>query len=72
MGVGPDGGFRPVGPSRRPWTSAEPIRRIVRHAFAAAGLSNCNPHSLRKTLATYQHEVCTALEEQSKRKSSLY
>ncbi|WP_439497234.1 site-specific integrase [Bosea sp. (in: a-proteobacteria)] len=63
MRIGADGGFRPAGLSRQGWASAEPIRRIFRQAFAAAGLPYFNPHSLRKTLAAYQHEVCATLEE---------
>lgn len=63
MGIGADGGFRPVGLSRQGWASAEPIRRIFRQAFAAAGLPYYNPHSFRKTLAAYQHEVCATLEQ---------
>lgn len=63
MGIGADGGFRPAGLCRQGWASAEPIRRIFRQAFAAAGLPYYNPHSFRKTLAAYQHEVCTTLEQ---------
>lgn len=63
MGIGPDGGFRPTGLSRQGWSSAEPIRRIFRQAFATAGLPYYNPHSFRKTLVAYQHEVCATLEQ---------
>lgn len=63
MGIGADGGFRPAGLCRQGWASAEPIRRIFRQAFAAAGLPYYNPHSFRKTLAAYQHEVCATLEQ---------
>lgn len=63
IGIGADGGFCPAGLCRQGWASAEPIRRIFRQAFAAAGLPYYNPHSFRKTLAAYQHEVCTTLEQ---------
>ena len=41
------------GLSRKPWSGAQPIRRILAKAFAAAGLPVCNLHLLRKTLALH-------------------
>jgi site-specific recombinase XerC len=51
MAVGVDGGFVAAGLDRRHWSTAEPIRRIFREAFAAAGLPYFNPHSFRDMLA---------------------
>lgn len=50
---GASGGFEVVGLRRSCWSGTGPIRVIFRDAFAAAGLSYSNPHSLRKTLARF-------------------
>lgn len=63
MGVGPDGGFAPVGLERHGWSTAEPVRRIFRAAFAAAGLPYFHPHSLRDTLTQLGERVCRTPEE---------
>lgn len=64
VGVGPDGGFRATGLGRHGWASAEPIRRIFRQAFEAAGQPYANPHSLRKTLALHLYEMNPTVEEE--------
>ena len=51
MDTGPNGGFVAAGLKRQHWGSAEPIRRIFRHAFELAGLPYFKPHSIRDTLA---------------------
>ena len=43
---------------------AEPIRRIFRDAFTAAGLPAFNPHSFRKTLALFADELDLSREEE--------
>ena len=53
MGLGPDGGFVPVGLARRGWTTSDPVREIFRRAFEAAGLPYYNPHSFRDMLVRY-------------------
>lgn len=63
MAVGVDGGFVVAGLDRKPWSTAEPIRRIFREAFAAAGLPYFNPHSFRDMLALLGERICTTPEE---------
>jgi integrase len=63
MGRGEDRGFVAVGLSRAPWRSAEPIRKVFRAAFAAAGLTYANPHSFRNTLAQLGERICRTPEE---------
>lgn len=53
MGLGPDGGFTPIGLARRGWVSSEPVREIFRAAFTAAGLPYFNPHSFRSMLVRH-------------------
>lgn len=63
MSVGPDGGFVAAGLDRRCWSTAEPIRRIFRQAFEAAGLPYFNPHTFRDMLAQLGERVCKTPEE---------
>ncbi|HAY14553.1 MAG TPA: recombinase XerC, partial [Armatimonadetes bacterium] len=60
--VGEDGRFEPSGLEREHWSSASPIRRIFREAFAAAGLPYFNPHSLRSTLVQLGEKLCQTPE----------
>ncbi|MFT5042014.1 MAG: integrase/recombinase XerD [Hyphomicrobiaceae bacterium] len=46
-----------------PIRTAEPIRRIFREAFPAAGLVYFNPHSLRNTLVQLGETRCRTPEE---------
>ena len=62
VGRGPQGGFQATGLVREHWSSAEPIRRIFRRAFAASGLQYFNPHSFRSTLAQLGERLCTSPE----------
>jgi integrase len=63
MGQGSDRTFRPLGLSREPWRTAEPIRQIFRSAFSAAGLPYAKPHSFRDTLARLGERLCRTPEE---------
>lgn len=62
VGLGAEGGFRPVGLSREHWSGAGPIRRIFRDAFEAADLPYFNPHSFRDTLVQLGERICTTPE----------
>ncbi len=48
--LGEAGEFAATGLDRAYWSSAQPIRRIFRERFEAAGLPYFHPHSIRKTL----------------------
>lgn len=63
IGLDSDKQFAPIGLSRAHWKNADPIRRIFREAFEAAGLPYFNPHSLRKTLALLGETRCRSPEE---------
>lgn len=52
-GLGPNGGFVPMGLARHCWSSSQRAREIFRRAFAAAGLPYFNPHSFRDMLVRY-------------------
>jgi integrase/recombinase XerD len=55
--------FEAIGFDKRHWSTAKPIRTVVREAFQDAGLPYFNPHSLRKTLARLGEQVCRTPEE---------
>jgi integrase len=55
--------FEARGLQRTGWSNADPIRKIFRRAFAAAGLPYFNPHSFRKTLAQLGQRLCQTAEE---------
>jgi integrase len=55
--------FSAAGIKRSTWTTAEPIRKVFREAFEAAGLPYFNPHSFRKTLARLGEQLCKTPEE---------
>ncbi len=63
VAVGASGGFQASGLKREHWKTAEPIRRIFRQAFEAAGLPYHNPHSFRDTLAQLGERLCKTPEE---------
>jgi len=63
MTVGPTRQFEVSGLERRHWSSASPIRKIFREAFASAGLPYFNPHSFRKTLVQLGLDRCNSAEE---------
>lgn len=62
IGLGPQGGFVPIGLSREGWKSAGPIRQIFKSAFQSAGLPYFNPHSFRNTIAQLGERQCTTAE----------
>lgn len=52
--------FAPEGVLRRPWSNADPVRKIFREAFERAGLPYFHPHSFRKTLTRWvMRQGCT-------------
>jgi site-specific recombinase XerD len=63
IGLGPDGAFAAIGLARTNWRSAEPVRRVFRTAFPAAGLPYFNPHTLRITLARLGQRICQTPEQ---------
>ncbi|MCW3848116.1 tyrosine-type recombinase/integrase [Sphingomonas sp. LB-2] len=63
IGLGPEGGFTAIGLERANWSTSEPVRRIFRSAFEAAGLPYFNPHTVRTTLARLGQQLCRTPEE---------
>ena len=61
--VGTNRLFEASGLDRKHWSSANPIRKVFKTAFAAAGLPYFNPHSFRKTLALLGGQICKSPEE---------
>jgi integrase len=61
--VGENRHFETSGFAHAHWSSAAPIRKIFKDAFAAAGLPYFNPHSFRKTLALLGGRICKSPEE---------
>jgi len=61
--IGRNQQFEASGLDRKHWSSAGPIRKAFKGAFAAAGLCYFNPHSFRKTLALLGGQVCNSPEE---------
>ncbi len=61
--TGEDRRFYASGLKREHWSTASSIREIFREAFGAAGLSNFNPHSFRKTLVALGQKLCQTPEE---------
>jgi integrase len=61
--IGDSRHFVASGLDRKHWSSASPIRKIFKDAFAAAGLPYFNPHSFRKTLALLGGQICKSPEE---------
>ena len=61
--VGDSRHFEASGLDRKPWSSAGPIRKIFKDAFAASSLPYFNPHSFRKTLALLGGQICKSPEE---------
>jgi integrase/recombinase XerD len=57
------GMFEACGLLRQHWSTAAPVRRIFRQAFAAVDLPYFNPHSFRRTLAIEGQRRCRSIEE---------
>ena len=58
-----ENGFEAGGLARHPWKNAAAIRRILKAAFARAGLPYANPHSFRNTLAVLGERLCVTAED---------
>jgi integrase len=63
MGLGADQKLAAVGLARKHWTTAAPVRKIFKDAFAAAGLPYANPHSFRNTLVRLAYQLQLGPEE---------
>ena len=48
--------FAPMGLTKTHWSSAAPMRKIFKDAFAENGMRNYNPHSFRNTLTALAYE----------------
>lgn len=62
VGLGPEGQFVAMGLKRTSWGNADPIRKIFRIGFDAAGLPYFNPHSFRNALVQLGQRVCATPE----------
>ena len=56
-------GFASNGFTRKNWKTTEPVRKIVRLAFEAAGIPNYGPHAFRHMLARHAARHCTSVAE---------
>ena len=54
--------FEADGLERKHWSTASPIRKIFRDAFASAGLPYFNPHLFRDTLSQHGLIICPNIE----------
>jgi len=61
--IGASRQFEAVGLDRKHWSTATPIRTILKDACAAAGLPYFNPHSFRNTLAHLGETICKTPED---------
>ena len=62
-GIGENGGFKAVGLNETGWSSASPVRRIVREAFEGAGVEYFGPHAFRHMLAREATKGGASVEE---------
>lgn len=56
-------GFEASGFTRGHWKSTEPVRKIVRSAFEAAGVPNYGPHAFRHMLARHAAKNASSVAE---------
>ncbi|MEM6933341.1 MAG: tyrosine-type recombinase/integrase [Pseudomonadota bacterium] len=63
IGVGSTGGFAANGLTRRHWSSAAFLRKVVKEAFEVSGMPPYGPHSFRKTLSRLGERLCRTPEE---------
>ncbi|WVX48920.1 Tyrosine recombinase XerC [Roseobacter fucihabitans] len=56
-------GFAANGFTREHWKTTEPVRKIVRIAYDAAGIPNYGPHAFRHMLARHAAKHCTSVAE---------
>ena len=61
--IDPEKGPIVDGIKRKIWSNSEPIRRILKHAFAGAGLPYFPPHRVRDTVVEYAYLTCRTPEE---------
>jgi integrase len=62
VGLNGDGQFAASGSRRAAWRNADPIRKIFRRSFEAAGLPYFKPHSFRKTIVQLGERICPTPE----------
>lgn len=62
LDVGPDRLIHPVGLDRKAWLTADPVRKVFREAFTAAGLPYFSPHRIRDTISALGQSVCPNAE----------
>ena len=55
--------FKADGLEPRVWSNAEPVRKILRQAFARVGMPYFNPHSFRDTLVQFGKKRCQTPEQ---------
>jgi integrase len=55
--------FVASGLGRKPWSTTEPVRKILKEAFKAASLHYHNPHSFRSTITRLGQRMCRSPEE---------
>ena len=63
ISVGASQQFEANGLKRENWSTATPIRKVFKEAFAKADLPYFNPHSFRNTLTTLGLTICKTAEE---------
>jgi len=63
VGLGRDQQFEVQGLASDGWSDGAPVRQIFRDAFQRAGLTYCNPHSVRRTLVLLGEQLCHTPEE---------
>lgn len=63
QGVGGACYIHTEGLTQEHWTTADPVRKIFRRAFAAANLPYYTPHSIRRTLTVLGQRLCRTPEE---------
>ena len=63
MQASPELGFHCVGLSRKPYSSEDALRKLIKSAFTAAGLPPFTPHRFRNTLVEMCNDFCNTPEE---------
>lgn len=63
MALDDNGHFAATGLQRRHWSNADPVRRIFKASFEAAGLPYYHPHLVRHTLTQLGEVYCRTAEE---------
>lgn len=59
VAFGPNGEVLPGRLRRECWANADPIRKMFKQAFSAAGLPDFKPHSFRHTLVQLADDFCS-------------